>query len=102
MGACSNCGTPVKPGDRFCNACGAPVSKPSPRGQAQGYVATGPQYAATGPQGAAPAPPPGAPAYAPQASPAAYAHEAGPPAYAPRPLTGARCQLGHEIVQGTS
>src|SRR6516225_9644584 len=97
MGACSSCGTPVKPGDRFCNACGAPVSRPNPRGPAPGYGAPSP-----GSPGGAPMPAPGGAGYAPQPSPPGYTPEAGPPAYTPRPLTFARCQQGHEIVQGTS
>lgn len=76
MAACSNCGVAVQPGDRFCNACGAPIGR-------------------VGTPAAPPRPAPAAPAYAPQAP--------GPaPAYMAPPQTGARCQLGHEIVAGTS
>jgi pSer/pThr/pTyr-binding forkhead associated (FHA) protein len=76
MTACSNCSVVVQPGDRFCNACGTPIGRAA-------TPAAPPRYA------------PAAPAYAPQ--------QPGPAAaYMAPPQTGARCQLGHEIVAGTS
>ncbi len=76
MTACSNCSVVVQPADRFCNACGAPIGRAA-------TPAAPPRYA------------PAAPAYAPQPP--------GPAAAYMAPLqTGARCQLGHEIVAGTS
>lgn len=79
MSACSQCGTVVKPSDKFCNICGAPIARPA--GSAP--PAVGP-YAATGfaPQGQS------LPGYAP----------VQPAAAAPPP----RCQLGHEIAPGAS
>jgi hypothetical protein len=119
MGACSNCGVMVQPGDRFCNACGTPIgraSAPAPAAAPRyaptpaGYSAQQPQVAPAAPAYAVPpayAPPPataapvytprpptGPPAFGPQASPAGP--QVHPPSAAPR------CQLGHEIVPGTS
>src|SRR5271154_2529160 len=87
MGACSNCGVMLQPGDRFCNGCGTPV-----RGSAT--PAAPPRYAPVpaAPQGYPPQPAPYVP---PAAVPAGYAPS-------PQPQAIARCQLGHEIVRGTS
>jgi FHA domain len=82
MGACSNCGVIVLQGDRFCNACGTPIGH--------------------GGSPAAPTPPAPLPYVAPIAQPqhlaAPETHVSAP--QAPRSVT--RCQLGHEIVRGTS
>lgn len=82
MSACSQCGTVVKPGDKFCNVCGTPI-----RAGTSGSPA-GPHYAAGG-------------GLSPYASPSA----SPPPAYGPTPggsSAPARCQLGHEISPGAS
>jgi hypothetical protein len=78
MSACSQCGTVVKPSDKFCNVCGAPIARP-----AGSAPPVGP-YAATG--------------YAPQGQPMP-GYGPAQPAAAPQP---ARCQLGHEIAPGAS
>lgn len=97
MSACSNCGVMVQPGDRFCNGCGTPIGRapaPAPVALAAPAYAAPPNYAAP----PAYSPPPAAPVYTPRPPP-------GPPAFAPQAppsSTAARCQLGHEIVPGTS
>jgi hypothetical protein len=84
MSACSQCGTVVKPGDKFCNVCGTPI-------RAASAAPAGPAYGAPpAQQPQAYAPPP------PQQPPGAGAYGA-PPGQAP-----ARCQLGHEIAPGAS
>jgi pSer/pThr/pTyr-binding forkhead associated (FHA) protein len=104
MGACSNCGVMLQPGDRFCNGCGTSVGGTAMPGAPpryapvpaapQGYPAEAPSAPhAPAPYPAQPAQPP--PYVPPAAAPAGYA----PP---PQPQTIARCQLGHEIVRGTS
>jgi hypothetical protein len=80
MSACSQCGTVVKPGDKFCNVCGTPI-------RAAAAPPAAPAY------GASPAQPPYPPPA--QAGPGGY----GPPAAGPAP---AHCQLGHEIAPGAS
>jgi hypothetical protein len=108
MGACSKCGVMLQPGDRFCNGCGTAVAAGATPGAA-------PRYApAPAPQGYPPQPPqayPPQPSYAPHHAhpeapyvPSAYAPPASPAyaAPAPAPQTTARCQLGHEVVRGTS
>jgi hypothetical protein len=100
MSACSQCGTVVKPTDKFCNVCGSPIARP-------------PTAAGTGSAG---------PTAGPSAGPAAYAATAVPPTYgserersevpyAPTPAAAAypsasqgpaRCQMGHEIAPGGS
>jgi FHA domain-containing protein/zinc ribbon protein len=79
MSACPQCGTPARPTDRFCNACGTPIARASTP--------------------AAPA----APGYA-TPPPPAFAPPPGPPGYgaAPGRAPVARCQMGHEIAPGTS
>jgi hypothetical protein len=95
MSACSQCGTVVKPADKFCNVCGSPIARPptAPGNVPAAYAATAapPTYASE--RNAPYAPTPAAAAY-PSAPPAAYAPPPGP---AP-----ARCQLGHEIAPGGS
>jgi hypothetical protein len=80
MSACSQCGTVVKPGDKYCNVCGTPIRPPSAAPQASGY----------GP----PAGPPPSFAPPPPVAPAAYG--------ASPPQAPARCQLGHDIPPGAS
>jgi FHA domain/zinc-ribbon domain len=81
MSACPQCGTPARPTDKFCNACGTPVV----------HTNQGPPAASPGaPRFATPAPPPfvaaGTPGFG------------SPPGRAPLP----RCQQGHEIGPGAS
>jgi hypothetical protein len=93
MGACSNCGVAVQQGDRFCNACGTPIGRSATPAPPPGYAP-------------AHAPAPALPAPLPYGASAARAPQlAQPEAYvsAPQaPRSVARCQLGHEIVRGTS
>ena len=101
MSACSQCGTVVKPADKFCNVCGSPIARP-PTAPGAGPVANAAAYAAT----AAP------PTYgserersnAQYAPTPAAAYPSAPPA--PYPAAGggapARCQMGHEIAPGGS
>ncbi len=92
MSACSQCGTVVKPADKFCNICGSPIARPTaPPGIQPGYSGPGasPTFAS---QGAAPPDP-----YSP----------AGQGGYGQPPPPGAgaapaRCQLGHDIAPGAS
>jgi hypothetical protein len=103
MGACSNCGVTVHPGDRFCNACGAPIAgagvaatpaAPPPYAYARVPAASASASTAYGgPQPVQPSRSPQPPQ--PPQQPAAYVP-------APQVHSGARCQLGHEIVPGTS
>jgi hypothetical protein len=99
MSACSQCGTVVKPADKFCNVCGSPIVRASaPPAAGAGYVppAAQPTFASER-ERAAPAP------YAP--TPAAAYPPAPAPAYAPLAGGGAafaRCQAGHEIAPGGS
>ena len=85
MSACSQCGTVVKPSDKFCNVCGAPIARPA--GSAPPAVGA---FAATSyaPQGQQPGAPPGY----------GLAQPAGPAVQQPPP----RCQLGHEIPPGAN
>jgi hypothetical protein len=81
MSACPQCGAAARPTDKFCNACGAPIARPS-------TPAT---------------PAPGAPAFgAPGPSP--FAPPGGPPAFGPPPgrVAPAHCQMGHDIPPGGS
>jgi len=77
MSACSQCGTVVKPADKFCNVCGSPIGRPAaPPTPALAYPAsTSPTYPS---QGVAPA-------------------HGGNAGTSPAP---ARCQFGHEIGRG--
>ena len=75
MSACPQCGAAARPTDRFCNACGTPIARAST------------PAAPAGPAYGAPAPPP--------FSPPGFGTAAARP-------TPARCQMGHEIVGGTS
>ncbi len=95
MSACSQCGTVVKPADKFCNVCGSPIVRGSAPPQAgAGYAPpVAPPTFASEKERAAPAP------YAP--TPAAAYPPAPAPAYAP-PTAPARCQAGHEIAPGGS
>lgn len=81
MSACSQCGTVVKPGDKFCNVCGTPI-RTSASG-VPGAAGAGPTFNSPGAQ---PPPPP-------------YGAQ---PAYGAPPAQPARCQLGHEIPPGAS
>ena len=75
MSACPQCGAAARPTDRFCNACGTPITRAST-------------------PAAPPAPAYGAPAQSPYSPPGYGAPAANPAA--------ARCQMGHEIISGTS
>jgi hypothetical protein len=86
MSACSQCGTVVKPGDKFCNVCGTPIRPGVPTG-GHAPPPAGPTYGSAG------APPPGPPFGGPTA--------ASPGGYGVAPPV-ARCQLGHEIAPGAS
>ena len=55
---CENCGKELKPGARFCDACGAPVPGPAAE-DAPGAAETGPGTMNGGFQGGAPAGMPG-------------------------------------------
>src|SRR5579859_1396204 len=83
MSACSQCGTVVKPGDKFCNVCGTPI-RTNVSGAPGGVQPAGPTF---GSPGAQPPPPP-------------YGAQ-GPGGYGV-PAPQARCQLGHEIPPGAS
>lgn len=99
MSACSQCGTVVKPADKFCNVCGSPIARPptapgaSPNASPAAYAATAapPTYASERERSNAP--------YAP--TPAA-AYPSAPPAPYPAGPAPARCQMGHEIAPGGS
>jgi hypothetical protein len=92
MGACSNCGVVVQPGDRFCNACGTQIARSATPAAQPGYTPV---------RAPAPAPPAPLPYVAAVPQPPHVAPEAYVSApQAPRSV--ARCQLGHEIVRGTS
>ncbi|HXX65731.1 MAG TPA: FHA domain-containing protein [Polyangiaceae bacterium] len=80
MSACSQCGTVVKPSDKFCNICGSPIARP-----VSSAPPVGAPYAVTG--------------FAPQGQP--LPGYGGQPA-APAPPQPPRCQLGHEIAPGAS
>ncbi len=81
MSACTQCGTPARPTDKVCNACGTPIARASaPAGPA------GPVYGT---------PPPYVPPVHVQPPPGAFG---GPPG-GPSPP---HCQLGHEIATGSS
>lgn len=79
MSACSQCGTVVKPSDKFCNICGSPIARP-----VSSAPPVGAPYAVTG--------------FAPQGQPLPY----GAAQPAPSPPQPPRCQLGHEIAPGAS
>lgn len=85
MSACSQCGTVVKPSDKFCNICGSPIARPG----VSAPPAAAP-YAVTG--------------FAPQQNQPGSAHAGYAPGQpgAPVPMPPARCQLGHEIAPGAS
>jgi hypothetical protein len=90
MSACSQCGTVVKPGDKFCNVCGTPIRPGIGGGPTGGHAApAAPTY---GSQGAPPPMPFGGPT---AASP-------GQPGYGAPAPQAPRCQLGHEIAPGAS
>jgi FHA domain/zinc-ribbon domain len=75
MTACPQCGTPYKPGDKFCNTCGTPiVQRAGGPGPSQG--GGGPAYAQGG-------------------------YGGGPPGGG-FGGAGPRCQMGHEIAPGAS
>jgi len=79
MSACSQCGTVAKATDRFCNVCGTPLPRP-------------PAAGVPAPQRVPTPPPPASGAYG------------GPPAHAlaATAMASHRCQMGHEILPGTS
>ncbi|HEY4016259.1 MAG TPA: FHA domain-containing protein [Polyangiaceae bacterium] len=81
MSACTQCGTPARPTDKFCNACGTPIARAS---------------APAVPAGVAYPPPP---PYAPPA-PVAAPPDVGYAGFAPS--QPAHCQQGHEIAPGAS
>jgi FHA domain len=95
MSACPQCGAAARPTDKFCNACGTPIVRASAPAAAPAY--------------GTPPPPP----FAPLADPPPLPPLSGPPGFAtsgtpqgfgaaPGRAAVARCQLGHEIVGGTS
>jgi hypothetical protein len=85
MSACTQCGTPARHTDRFCNACGTPIARTHAPPEPPGGPPVAPPYATPPPYFApvAPGSPPG--------------HGAGPG----RP-TLPRCQVGHEIAPGAN
>jgi hypothetical protein len=97
MNACPQCGTAAKPTDKFCNTCGSPLARPGapPAAKAPAYKSTPappgvPGVPYQGGAGAG-APPGGAYGAAP--------NYGGAPQAGPGPL---RCQMGHDIAQGSS
>jgi hypothetical protein len=81
MSACTQCGTVVKPSDKFCSVCGTPIPRSSAPADPIAYGAAATAYSAG------------------QGGPAGY--PATGQAGAGGALT-ARCQLGHEIAPGAS
>jgi hypothetical protein len=89
MSACPQCGTPARPTDKFCNACGTPIGRSS----APGVPGLGGAPLPVGSPFVAPTPPPPFPA---------QAGGGGFPGGQQGRAQGARCQMGHEIAPGTS